>query len=93
MKSEMFSLNDISNILNIPPTTIRDRIRIMKIKPVEIVRCHNTKRHYYSKVQLDCIKNWFALNGHKKQPKPIRQLEQWYCLKSQCIIIESKINL
>jgi hypothetical protein len=93
MKSETFTLRDISNILVIPPTTIRDRIRIMKIKPVEVRKHHNTKRYHYSKIQLDAIKSWFEINGHKKQPKPIRWLDSWYCLKSQCIIVESKINL
>jgi hypothetical protein len=93
MKSETFTLRDISNILVIPPTTIRDRIRIMKIKPVEVRQHHNTKRYHYSKIQLDAIKSRFEINGHKKQPKPIRKLDSWYCLKSQCMILESKINL
>ena len=93
MKSETFTLRDISNILVIPPTTIRDRISIMKIKPVEVRNHHNTKRYHYSKIQLDAIKSWFEINGHKKQPKPIRKLDSWYCLKSKCIILESKINL
>ena len=92
MKSETFTLKDISNMLVIPPTTIRDRIRIMKIKPVEVRQHHNTKRFHYSKVQLDCIKNWFELNGHKKQPKPIKLPEQWYDINSGCMICESKLN-
>ena len=92
MKSDTFTLKDMSNILVIPATTLRDRIRIMKIKPVEVRWHHKTKRFHYSKIQLDAIKNWFELNGHKKQPKPIKQPEQWYDINRRCMIVESKMN-
>ena len=92
MKTTKYQLSDISNILAIPKTTVRDRLRIMKIKPFEVNRLGRVTKHYYSDRQLQALKLWFAVNGHKKQPKPIEKPKQWFDIETNCMVVESKIN-
>jgi hypothetical protein len=93
VKNELLSIKDISAALGIPIATVRYRVEVMEMKPVKIVREGKWMAHVYSKTQFEHIKAWFEINGHKKTIKKQRELEQYYCIESCCMIVESKMNL
>jgi len=94
MKLELFQLSDISNILAIPKTTLRHRFEMLSIQPIEKNRIGRITKHYYSKGQVDRIKRYFDIYGHKIQPKPPIDLIKGYeIIDGVCtIVINSKIN-
>jgi hypothetical protein len=94
MKTEYYQLHDISNILGVPKTTIRDRFTMMEIQPFVKNRIGRITKHYYSKTQLETIKYYFEVNGHKKQPKPPTEIIKGYEIADGVcyIIAESKMN-
>lgn len=94
MKLEHYQLNDISNLLCIPKTTLRDRFKVIGIEPSVKKRFGRVTKHYYSKRQVDTIKRYYEIYGHKIQPKPPIDLIKGYeIIDSVCFItVESKIN-
>ena len=80
------------NLLILPTTTVRDRLYSLEIEPFEIRKIRRGVRYYYTKAQYEALREYWLVNGHKHQPRKPKAPKMDYCLESNCIIIESKMN-
>lgn len=81
------------NLLILPTTTVRDRLYSLGIETYEIRKIWRGTRNYYTKAQYEALREYWLVNGHKYQPRKPKVPKIDYCLESNCIIIESKLNL
>lgn len=95
MKSELFNISEIQRMLVIPRPTIVKRINRFGFKPVEKIKCRSRTRFFYSKEQLEVLKEYFQSDSYKPEPKPFLSLIVRYEIdenKNCTIVIQSKLN-
>lgn len=95
MKSELFNITDMQNILVIPRPTIVKRINVFGFKPIEKRLQLSRTRFYYSKEQLQRLKDYFQSEAYKPEPKSFYSLIVRYEIdddKKCTIVVQSKMN-
>ena len=95
MKSETFNINDLKNILVVPRPTIVSRINKFGFRPIELRKHRNRTRYYYSKEQLEKLKEYFTSDMYIPEPLKYEDLLVGYEIDEDknCIItMHSKMN-
>lgn len=75
----MYSVNDISEMLNVTANVVYKAVNRLEIKSQFI--CN--KKNYYSKTQLEAIKNNIIVDVEKIKFYPLKTTETFYIYESR----------